>query len=85
MSNMGIDTLPTRVKEEFEAMLKPKVIVSVAERNDTERKDKVLLMIDEAERNFDSAIVSYSRGMERLFNILEILAKQNAGKSENYE
>lgn len=53
-------------KEEY-GMTECKVLV---------KQNDVLQMLDDSERNFDRAIVDFSRGMEKMFAALKIMAER---------
>ena len=42
----------------------------------------VLQMLDESERCFDRAIVDFSRGMEKMFTALKIMAERTEGEAD---
>jgi hypothetical protein len=47
------------------------------------KQHDVLQMLDESEHCFDRAIVDFSRGMEKMFDALKILAEQTDCEAEN--
>jgi len=60
-----------------------KVIQAIAKCKALEPQDQVKEILDEAERNFDRAIIDFNTGVEKLFDVLNMLAEKNAAKTEN--
>jgi len=60
-----------------------KVIQAIATCKALEPQDQVKEILDEAERNFDRAIIDFNTGVEKLFDVLNMLAERNAAETEN--
>ena len=46
------------------------------------KQNDVLQMLEESERCFDRAIVDFSRGMEKMFTALKIMAERTDGEAD---
>lgn len=47
------------------------------------KEQNVLELLDESERCFDRAIIDFSRGMEKMFTALKIMAERTDGGVNN--
>jgi len=60
-----------------------KVIQAIVKCKALEPQDPVKELLDEAERSFDRAIIDFNTGVEKLFDVLNMLAEKNADEKEN--